>query len=221
MHLNAQSSATTKPPARQTTYLLPDGRTLLPGKWDSLEQAWGKGRIMFQHTEEDDAKGIIHLVRQTDEIKQQQDEQKEKGLHVHDSMLNKPAPVFELTDMQGKRWKLVELRGKIVVLNFWFTNCGPCIREMPELNKLVQEYNQGDVVFLALTFDNATQVKAFLKTHSFNYMLLPASRAVDELYKISLWPTSMVICKKGNLKKVILSSTKIREELSVAINALR
>lgn len=74
----------------------------------------------------------------------------------------------------------------------------------------------GKVCFLLLMLN-----KPALKTHSFDYTLLPGSHEVDELYKVNSWPTSMVIGKKGNLKKVIQSSTKIREELGSAIDALR
>jgi len=221
LYCSAQAPAATKKPAKPVTYLLPDGSTFSSGKWDRLEQAWGKDRIMLLHSKEDDANGIVRLARQSDEKRRQLEEQNDLDAHAFDTMLNKPAPGFNLADIHGKHWSLQALRGKIVVLNFWFTTCTPCIQEMPELNKLVQTYNQGDVVFLALTFNDAGQVIKFLKTHTFSYTLLPGSSKVDEQYKITSWPTSMVICKKGNIKKVIQSGTAIRDELGAAIDALR
>ena len=216
----SQVVAQTAPSEKQVTYLLPDGRLLPPEKMDSLEQAWGKGRIRFRHNAEDDAKGIMHLVRLTDQIKQQLDAQEAQRRQAFEAMRNKPAPDFTLTDLQGNRWSIRALRGKVVVLNFWFTSCAPCIQEMPELNKLTKAYDPNDVVFLALTFNKDDQVRTFLKKRAFDYTLLPGSQEVDQNYHISSWPTSMVIDRDGTIKFITQSSPKIREELGAAIEAL-
>lgn len=216
----AQASAGAVAPSKQVNYVLPDGKVLPQEKQDSLEQAWGKGRIMFRHTAEEDAKGIIHLVRLTDEMKQQLEAQNEQRRQEFDAMRNKPAPDFTLTDLHGNSHSLRALRGKIVVLNFWFTSCAPCIREMPELNKLAKAYNSNEVVFWALTFNNGDQVRTFQKKRTFDYIILPNSYEVDQKFHISSWPTSMVIDQEGTIKFIIQSSPKIREELGNAIDAL-
>jgi thiol-disulfide isomerase/thioredoxin len=59
------------------------------------------------------------------------------------------APEFDVVAVDGKRLKLSALKGKVVVLNFWFIGCAPCIAELPALNKLVDEYKGEDVVFIA------------------------------------------------------------------------
>src|ERR687893_223477 len=64
------------------------------------------------------------------------------------------APAFSLTSMDGKKFELASLRGKVVVINFWFTGCPPCIEEMPKLNELVEKFKDKDVVFIAPTWDN-------------------------------------------------------------------
>jgi len=207
--------------AQQTTYLLPDGRALAADKMDSLNEAWGKGRVLFTHSKADDEKGIIRLTRLTDEMQQEFENQRKERQKAFAAMLNNPAPDFELKDLQNNRWSLKELRGKIVVLNFWFTSCAPCIQEMPELNQLVQSYDSKNVVFLGLTHNDAKQVNTFLQKHAFSYTQLPGSHEVDKKYQVSSWPTSMVIDKEGNIKKIIGSSPKIREELAGAINALQ
>lgn len=216
----AQASPGTVQQAKKPTYLLPDGRPVSLEKWDSLEQAWGKGRIILQHNAEDDAKGVMHLVRLTDEMIQQaanRDQENEKALIA---LLGKAAPAFELTDLDGKQWSLEKLKGIIVVLNFWFTSCAPCIREMPELNKLVKTYHSREIVFLAITFNDANQTRAFQKKYVFDYTLIPDSKAVIEKYRVSSYPTSMIIDQHGNLKKIMHSSPKIGEELRAAIDDL-
>jgi peroxiredoxin len=206
---------------KQTTYLLQDGSVLAPDKLDSISKAWGEDRLAFQHGPEDDEKGIMRLVRITDEMKQKMEDQRNKSKQGFAAMLNKPAPDFELKDLQGNRWSLKELRGKTVVLNFWFTSCAPCIQEMPELNQLVRKYGSKNVVFLGLANDNAKQVNTFLQNHTFSYVLLPASQEVANKYLVSSWPTSMVIDKEGNVKMIVGSSPKIREDLEAVINALK
>jgi peroxiredoxin len=207
--------------AQTITYLLPDGSVLAPGKLDSINKAWGADRVMMKHSAEDDEKGIMRLFRMTDEMKQKLDDQYNKERQSAEALLNKPAPDFELNDLQGNRWSLKDLRGKIVVLNFWFTSCPPCIQEMPELNKLVQEYGNKDVVFLGLTYNNAEQVNTFLQKRAFSYTQLPHSHEVDTRYQVSSWPTSIVIDQAGNVKKIVGSSPKIREELKAVIDALK
>jgi len=147
--------------SKKMILILPDGRVLAPDRIDSLEEAWGTGRIAFSHDEADDAKGIVHLIRVTDEMKAKSDSLESEKREPLNSLLNKPAPAFNLRDLDGKDWTLNSLRGKIVVLNFWFTTCLPCIKEMPELNALVAAYSDMPVIFLALTFNNREQVKAF------------------------------------------------------------
>ncbi|MFT3823662.1 MAG: TlpA disulfide reductase family protein [Chitinophagaceae bacterium] len=214
----SQVSSNTTSPSKKTVYLLPDGRVFEIDKLDSLNNAWGQGRVALSHSKEDDAKGIVHLVRITDEMLR-------KGKDINDSiqaaMINKPAPGFELADLRGKQWSLKKLRGKIVVLNFWFTTCTPCIREMPELNELVRKYDSSNVVFLGLTFNNAKQVSTFLKERNFSYTLLPGSQEIDKKYQVSSWPTSIVIDRNGIMKMMIHSDPKIREKLEAVINSIQ
>lgn len=69
----AQSPSDTSHSPKQIIYLLPDGSIIKPEKLDSLSKAWGKGRIMFRHNQEDDANGTMFLVRMTDAMKQKFD----------------------------------------------------------------------------------------------------------------------------------------------------
>jgi peroxiredoxin len=217
----AQATGKTTYKLPQATLILPDGKVLDPSKLDSLYKAWGDGRVTLMHSREDDEKGIVRVVRVTDEMIKQQQERENKQKLAFAAMLDKPAPDFELKDLQGNRWSLQKLRGKVVVLNFWFTSCAPCIQEMPALNKLVESYNSKEVVFLALAFNDTKQVNTFLQTHTFSYTILPGSGEVDKKFNISSWPTSIVIDKEGNIKKIMNASPKIREDLATAIDALK
>ena len=83
------------------------------------------------------------------------------------------APPFSLVSLEGEKFELAALRGNVVVLNFWFTGCAPCVAEFRKLNVLVNKYENKKVVFIAPTLDNVTTLKLFLKEHRFKYHVVP------------------------------------------------
>jgi peroxiredoxin len=117
---------------------------------------------------------------------------------------NVAAPAFNLTSLDGKIFELASLRGKVVVLNFWFTGCVPCVAEMPKLNELVEKFKDDDVVFIAPTWDSKTVLQTFLKNHTFKYNIVPsAMRLIVNTYSNGTgevaMPTSIIIDKEGNI----------------------
>jgi len=110
-----------------------------------------------------------------------------------------PAPDFTLADLNGRRMRLEDLRGKVVFLNFWATWCPPCILEMPTMEKLHQEFGGKGLVILAVNFrENPEQVKAFLKQHQLTFTtLLDPKGKVFELYQAWSLPTTTIVNKKG------------------------
>jgi thiol-disulfide isomerase/thioredoxin len=117
-------------------------------------------------------------------------------------MVGKPAPPFTVKDMNGKTYSLKDLKDKVVVLNFWFTECMPCIKEMPELNNLVKKYNTKNVVFLAIANSEKAKIVKFLKKNSFTYSIVPkdVKNTVLEDYNINAYPTHIIIDKASNVK---------------------
>jgi peroxiredoxin len=88
------------------------------------------------------------------------------------------APAFNVTSLEGKQFDLVSLRGKVVVIDFWFTGCPPCLEELPKLNSLVDEFKNKDVVFIAPTWDKEPILRSFLKEHPFKYNIIPNAKAL-------------------------------------------
>jgi peroxiredoxin len=109
---------------------------------------------------------------------------------------------FDLEDMKGKKFKLSQLKGKVVVLNFWFIECKPCVMEMPELNELVTEFKGDEVIFLAIAVNKKDQLKKFLKTTEFNYVVLPNGQSVSDSYGIKGFPTNLIIDQNGIVQYV-------------------
>ncbi|QRM89018.1 redoxin domain-containing protein [Lacinutrix sp. WUR7] len=127
---------------------------------------------------------------------------------------------FIAKDVHGKSYKLSELKGKVVVLNFWFTKCGPCITEMPQLNALASNFKGKNVVFLALTFNKKAVVNQFLENNTFQYNILADANHVIKMYGVNSYPTSIVINKKGEIVlKELGYRTNIKEVLATSINA--
>lgn len=113
----------------------------------------------------------------------------------------KPISNFKTTDMYGNKYNLKELRGKVVVLNFWFVNCPPCKKEIPELNKIVAEYQQQkDVVFLAIALDDKAALEEFLKNLPFQYNIIDSGMFIAQQYRITSYPTHVVVDKEGIVK---------------------
>lgn len=84
------------------------------------------------------------------------------------------APAFTATALSGKTYNLADLKGKIVVLNFWSTKCPICAAETQNLNALADAYKDKDVVFLGFAHDSKQRVEQFLRTKSFKYEIIPA-----------------------------------------------
>lgn len=128
---------------------------------------------------------------------------------------------FLTKDMNGNSIKLSELRGKVVVLNFWFIKCAPCVMEMPELNELEAMYDSKDVVFIGITFDKKELVEQFLKTKKFDYKIAPDANDTISIYGTQSFPTNMVINQQGQIVlKEIGYRTNMKEVLVSAINKL-
>ncbi len=104
---------------------------------------------------------------------------------------------FKVTDMQGNTYSNKDLKGKVVVFNFWFIGCVPCVEEMPVLNKLVEKYKDQDVVFLAVTYDKKSEVSTFLKNHEFDYQIIPENTQFAIDYSLMAYPDHMIVDKKS------------------------
>lgn len=120
-----------------------------------------------------------------------------------DQLVGCKIPDFKVKSLDGKSFELGNLKGKILVINFWFTNCPPCISEMPGLNKLADEYNNQDVIFIAFGRDDEVVLKKFLNNRRFNFIQIPNSSTIAETFAvIAGWPMSFVVDSQGVVVKV-------------------
>ncbi|MGN6265019.1 MAG: TlpA family protein disulfide reductase [Ginsengibacter sp.] len=116
-------------------------------------------------------------------------------------LLGVPAPNFQATTLDGKKIELSKLKGQIVVLDFWFTRCGPCIEEIPGFNKLVEFYANKNVTFISLTYDSSAMVQKFLKQHRWKFNIVANNDEVrrNNFKLFSVWPYTIIISNEGKI----------------------
>ena len=108
--------------------------------------------------------------------------------------------LFNTEDIDGNKLNMKNPEGKIIVLNFWFINCGPCRREIPELNELVDSFGKsGKVMFVGIALDNKAALKTFLEKMPFKYSIVDNGRFATERYRINLYPTHVIIDTEGKV----------------------
>jgi peroxiredoxin len=114
--------------------------------------------------------------------------------------VGKPAPDFSLNDLDGKVVHLSDFTGKPVMINLWASWCIPCQDEMPELEKIYEQYNTSGLVILGVNVtsqDHIQDVKEAVKKYQITYpILLDESGLVSGLYHMYGIPVSYFIDKK-------------------------
>jgi thiol-disulfide isomerase/thioredoxin len=108
---------------------------------------------------------------------------------------------FKLKSIDGKEFSLQDLRGKVVLLDFWATWCGPCRRDLPVIEKLHREFNAKGLVVLGLTTgEDAETLNKFLLTTKLSYpILLAAETGTSQSYSVNAFPTVVLIDREGKI----------------------
>jgi peroxiredoxin len=112
----------------------------------------------------------------------------------------KAAPDFTLKDANGSNVTLADYRGKVVLLNFWATWCGPCQIEIPWFQEFEQQYKSKgfEVLGVSMDEDGWAAVKPYMATHKLNYRILLGDETVSTLYGgLEALPTTFIIDREG------------------------
>ena len=135
------------------------------------------------------------------------------------------APDFTLDTLQGEQVKLSDLRGKIVVINFWATWCLPCRKETPALEKVYEQYQDSNVVILGVNLtdqDSLNDVTAFVQEFGLTYpILLDRNGRISLLYQIEGLPTTFFVNREGIIRTAVvggpMSETFIRSKIEALL----
>jgi peroxiredoxin len=121
-----------------------------------------------------------------------------------------------LSDLTGKSWSLRDLRGKVVLVNFWATWCPPCRREMPDMETLYKRFGARGLVILAISDEDRAKVEPFIAERKYSYpILLDPGRKVNEEFGVHGIPKSFVYDRDGKLAAVGIDRRTERQFLAM------
>jgi peroxiredoxin len=115
-----------------------------------------------------------------------------------------PAPDFTLKALDGPNLRLREQRGKVVMINFWATWCGPCREEMPQLKRLHDKYQAAGFTLLGVNVDeDPRQASALAQKLALGFpVLFDADKQVSKTYDLSAMPSTVLIDRDGKVRFV-------------------
>ncbi|MEE9492263.1 MAG: TlpA disulfide reductase family protein [Gammaproteobacteria bacterium] len=115
---------------------------------------------------------------------------------------NETAPDFTLKSNHGKNVKLSDLRGDVVMINFWATWCGPCRQEMPALEALYQEYQDLGFTILGVNVEeDSSKATSMIKDFGISFpVLFDTSSKASKLYDVSTMPSTVLVDRDGKIR---------------------
>jgi thiol-disulfide isomerase/thioredoxin len=145
-----------------------------------------------------------------------------QGAQEKAKVLGQPAADWESTDLDGKPHKLADYAGKVVVLDFWYRGCGWCIRAMPQINQVAEEYAGAPVIVLGMNTDSNVEDARFVaEAMKLKYPSIRIDRELPQKYGVSGFPTMLVIDQAGVVRDMHVGySPTLRESLNDSIDRL-
>jgi peroxiredoxin len=136
----------------------------------------------------------------------------------------KPAPLFSTRNLDGKPFRLQDLRGQVVLLDFWMVGCPPCRIQMPELQKLHRKYAAKGLRIVGVTQMNPTpqEARSALKELGVTYpIVMDPGEKIGRQYQLEAHPTTVLIDRRGVVRKVNTGYLKDEEkEIEAAVRGL-
>jgi peroxiredoxin len=136
-------------------------------------------------------------------------------------VVGKPAPAWELKDLDGKTHKLADYKGQVVVLDFWYRGCGWCMKAMPQVNRLAADFKGQPVAVLAMCTDaDEKDARLVAEKMKLTYPVLRA-QGVPEKYKVQAYPTLIVIDPEGIVREFHVGySATLHDDITKLVRGL-
>lgn len=135
-------------------------------------------------------------------------------------LVGAPAPDFELSLLDGKKYVLAEQRGQVVVLDFWASWCGPCMQAMPQLDALVEALSDKDLQLVAVNLqESQTRIEGALERLKIAPLVaMDATGDVAERYGATAIPQTVIIDREGNVTHVFVGGgARVLEQIRQAL----
>ena len=190
------------------------------------------GRIKTQAVEKNVFVRVEVLPEDLDEMESQlmpnsgssQPSDVETAVKATDPLIGQKAPNFQTQFLNEEEFKLSDQKGKVVILDFWATWCGPCVRALPELQKATSSFNKNKVTLLAVNQGESKKViSKFLKKKQLKALsvIMDETRKIGGDYKVKGIPKTVIIDQKGVVRHVHVGfSSGMGERLKGEVNKL-
>jgi len=137
------------------------------------------------------------------------------GMAKRPPLVGGPAPDFQLDQLGGPPIKMSDYRGKVVLLNFWATWCGPCKKEMPEMQAAYEALKDKGFVILALNFgEKAEKAEKLVKEMGLTFpILLDRDIEVAERHRVVSLPVTFFVDPSGIIKEQVFGGSLTRDQI--------
>jgi peroxiredoxin len=161
----------------------------------------GKGQLLSQRQPADQYVELASLVRYEHvEVTFDSEQYRAAMARLEADDRKREHPEFSLKDLSGKTWAFSDLRGKVVLVNFWATWCPPCRKEMPDLETLYERFSSQGLLILGISDEEATKVEPFIRDRKVSFpILLDPGRKANDAFIVEGIPKSFVYDREGRL----------------------
>ena len=110
-----------------------------------------------------------------------------------------PMPDFTLEGLDGNQYAISQFRGRVLIVDFWATWCGPCKVEIPFLENLYSQYKDKGLTIIGVGLDNPVALQRFYDAMGMNYIVLKGTQAIAQEFQIRGIPTTYLLDKQGRI----------------------
>jgi thiol-disulfide isomerase/thioredoxin len=123
----------------------------------------------------------------------------------YESMFNCKMPAINVITVDGDSITNKKLLGNVVLINFWFKECAPCVEEIPFLDSIQQHFKNKNVVFIGISRNSKEEIVSFVKEKKFTYIMIAGRNELSGKFAQNGWPQTYIFDKKNRFKAIYRS----------------